>query len=144
MIVERLWAPSIQRLVARNWNCASSGCALIRSSVPNIGSVSTPLRIVVSCRSLGALFVAAGGGGEGPLGPRPAANPPPTQSAARMWGGESTVLPVHAAPFCTAPDGVGLAYAIDGDGPPLVKAANWMTHLDYDRQSPVWRHWVRS
>jgi RNA polymerase sigma factor (sigma-70 family) len=44
--------------------------------------------------------------------------------------------------FCTAPDGVGLAYATEGEGPPLVKAGNWLTHLDYDRQSPVWRHWV--
>src|SRR5215212_4540804 len=44
--------------------------------------------------------------------------------------------------FCTAPDGVGIAYAIAGEGPPLVKASNWMTHLDYERQSPVWRHWV--
>jgi pimeloyl-ACP methyl ester carboxylesterase/DNA-binding CsgD family transcriptional regulator len=49
----------------------------------------------------------------------------------------------HETRFCTAPDGVGLAYAIEGDGPPLVKGGNWMTHLDYDRQSPVWRHWVR-
>jgi pimeloyl-ACP methyl ester carboxylesterase len=45
--------------------------------------------------------------------------------------------------FCTSPDGVGLAYALDGDGAPLVKVGNWMTHLDYERQSPVWRHWVR-
>jgi pimeloyl-ACP methyl ester carboxylesterase/DNA-binding CsgD family transcriptional regulator len=44
--------------------------------------------------------------------------------------------------FCTAPDGVALAYAIEGEGPPLIKACNWMTHLEYDRQSPVWRHWV--
>jgi pimeloyl-ACP methyl ester carboxylesterase/DNA-binding CsgD family transcriptional regulator len=44
--------------------------------------------------------------------------------------------------FCTAPDGVRLAYAVDGAGPPLVKAGNWMTHLDYERHSPVWRHWV--
>jgi pimeloyl-ACP methyl ester carboxylesterase/DNA-binding CsgD family transcriptional regulator len=44
--------------------------------------------------------------------------------------------------FCTAPDGVRLAYAIDGAGSPLVKAGNWMTHLEYERQSPVWRHWV--
>ena len=36
-----------------------------------------------------------------------------------------------------------LAYAVEGSGSPLVKAGNWMTHLDYDRQSPVWRHWVR-
>jgi hypothetical protein len=38
---------------------------------------------------------------------------------------------------------VGLAYALDGEGAPLVKVGNWMTHLDYERQSPVWRHWVR-
>jgi len=49
----------------------------------------------------------------------------------------------HETRFCTAPDGVGLAYAIEGQGPPLVKASNWMTHLEYERQSPVWRHWVR-
>jgi RNA polymerase sigma factor (sigma-70 family) len=49
----------------------------------------------------------------------------------------------HETRFCTAPDGTVLAYAIEGEGPPLVKAGNWMTHLDYDRQSPVWRHWVR-
>jgi RNA polymerase sigma factor (sigma-70 family) len=48
----------------------------------------------------------------------------------------------HETRFCTSPDGVGLAYAIDGAGSPLVKASNWMTHLDYERQSPVWRHWV--
>jgi pimeloyl-ACP methyl ester carboxylesterase/DNA-binding CsgD family transcriptional regulator len=50
---------------------------------------------------------------------------------------------LHETRFCTAPDGTGLAYAIDGEGPPLVKAGNWMTHLEYERQSPVWRHWVR-
>jgi pimeloyl-ACP methyl ester carboxylesterase/DNA-binding CsgD family transcriptional regulator len=49
---------------------------------------------------------------------------------------------VHETRFCTSRDGVGLAYAIDGEGPPLVKASNWLSHLDYERQSPVWRHWV--
>jgi pimeloyl-ACP methyl ester carboxylesterase/DNA-binding winged helix-turn-helix (wHTH) protein len=44
--------------------------------------------------------------------------------------------------FCTAPDGVRLAYATMGSGPPLVRAAHWMTHLDYDVRSPVWRHWL--
>ncbi len=42
---------------------------------------------------------------------------------------------------CSTPDGVRLAYATSGDGPPLVKASNWLTHLDYDWHSPVWRHW---
>ncbi len=45
--------------------------------------------------------------------------------------------------FCTTPDGVQLAYATVGDGPPLVKVANWLTHLDYDWESLVWRHWWR-
>jgi len=49
----------------------------------------------------------------------------------------------HETRFCSSPDGVCLAYAIAGQGPPLVKASNWMTHLDYERQSPIWRHWVR-
>ena len=42
--------------------------------------------------------------------------------------------------FCKTSDGVRIAYAIAGEGPPLVKAANWLTHLEFDWQSPVWRH----
>jgi DNA-binding winged helix-turn-helix (wHTH) protein/pimeloyl-ACP methyl ester carboxylesterase len=44
--------------------------------------------------------------------------------------------------FCTAADGTRIAYATVGSGPPLVKAANWMTHLDFDWESPVWHHWL--
>jgi pimeloyl-ACP methyl ester carboxylesterase/DNA-binding winged helix-turn-helix (wHTH) protein len=44
--------------------------------------------------------------------------------------------------FCATPDGTRLAYATVGSGPPLVRAAHWITHLDYDWQSPVWRHWL--
>ncbi|HET9451399.1 MAG TPA: alpha/beta fold hydrolase [Aggregicoccus sp.] len=40
-------------------------------------------------------------------------------------------------------DGVRLAWAEMGRGPTLVKAANWLTHLEYDRESPVWRHWLQ-
>jgi class 3 adenylate cyclase/pimeloyl-ACP methyl ester carboxylesterase len=39
--------------------------------------------------------------------------------------------------FCMTPDGVQLAYARVGSGPVLVKASNWMTHLEYDFDSPV-------
>jgi class 3 adenylate cyclase/pimeloyl-ACP methyl ester carboxylesterase len=45
--------------------------------------------------------------------------------------------------YCRAPDGVRLAYAISGSGPPLVKTANFLNHLEYDWESPVWRHVVR-
>jgi pimeloyl-ACP methyl ester carboxylesterase/DNA-binding CsgD family transcriptional regulator len=44
--------------------------------------------------------------------------------------------------FCTAPDGIRLAYAVHGRGPPLVRVATWLTHLDTDWESPVWRHWL--
>ena len=41
--------------------------------------------------------------------------------------------------FCITPDGVQLAYARTGSGPPLVKSGNWMTHLEFDFESPIWR-----
>jgi pimeloyl-ACP methyl ester carboxylesterase/DNA-binding winged helix-turn-helix (wHTH) protein len=42
--------------------------------------------------------------------------------------------------FCTTADGTRIAYAVSGDGPPLVKTGNWLNHLEYDWESPVWRH----
>ncbi len=44
--------------------------------------------------------------------------------------------------FCRTSDGARVAYATVGHGPPLVRAAHWMTHLDFEWQSPVWRHWI--
>ena len=48
--------------------------------------------------------------------------------------------PIH---LVRTPDGVHLAWTRTGRGPTLVKAANWMTHLRDDVDSPVWRHWLR-
>jgi pimeloyl-ACP methyl ester carboxylesterase/DNA-binding CsgD family transcriptional regulator len=45
--------------------------------------------------------------------------------------------------FLRTPDGVQLAWAEAGAGPPLVKASNWLSHLEYEWESPVWRHWTR-
>jgi len=45
--------------------------------------------------------------------------------------------------FCTTPDGVQLAYATSGSGPPIVRVANWLTHLDWDWKSAIWKHWFR-
>lgn len=44
--------------------------------------------------------------------------------------------------FCRTDDDVTIAYATHGSGPPLVKVANWLTHLDDDWESPLWRHWL--
>jgi pimeloyl-ACP methyl ester carboxylesterase len=62
----------------------------------------------------------------------------------------TTVSSQGAAParqqilFCRALDGVRIAYAKSGtpDAPPLVKPGNWLTHLEFDWNSPVWRHWL--
>jgi pimeloyl-ACP methyl ester carboxylesterase len=60
---------------------------------------------------------------------RPASAPAPAEGRKRQ-----TIR------FCTTEHGVRIAYATAGSGPPLVKAANWLNHLDYDWESPVWRH----
>jgi pimeloyl-ACP methyl ester carboxylesterase/DNA-binding CsgD family transcriptional regulator len=44
--------------------------------------------------------------------------------------------------FCTSGDGVRIAFATAGEGPPLVRVNNWFTHLEIDWASPVWRHWI--
>ena len=45
--------------------------------------------------------------------------------------------------FCQTGDGVQLAYARMGQGPPLVKTGHWMTHIEFDFESPIWRHFYR-
>lgn len=45
--------------------------------------------------------------------------------------------------FCRAPDGVRIAYAVHGSGPPMVVDSCWLSHLQYDWQSPVWRHYLQ-
>ncbi|HEY8550132.1 MAG TPA: alpha/beta fold hydrolase [Vicinamibacterales bacterium] len=44
--------------------------------------------------------------------------------------------------YATMSDGTRLAWAETGAGQTIVKAANWLTHLDYEWESPVWRHWL--
>jgi pimeloyl-ACP methyl ester carboxylesterase/DNA-binding CsgD family transcriptional regulator len=44
--------------------------------------------------------------------------------------------------YLKASDGTQLAWAESGAGPLLIKAANWLTHLEYEWESPVWKHWI--
>jgi pimeloyl-ACP methyl ester carboxylesterase/DNA-binding winged helix-turn-helix (wHTH) protein len=53
-----------------------------------------------------------------------------------------TERPPQQIRYCVSPDGVRVAYAVSGSGPPLVKAANWLTHLDLEWSSPIWSHWI--
>jgi DNA-binding winged helix-turn-helix (wHTH) protein/pimeloyl-ACP methyl ester carboxylesterase len=63
-----------------------------------------------------------------------ALNPAPPVAAARTLR--------QVIRFCTATDGTRIAYSTVGGGPPLVKAANWLNHLEHEWESPVWKHWV--
>ncbi|HEX6324578.1 MAG TPA: alpha/beta fold hydrolase [Vicinamibacterales bacterium] len=49
----------------------------------------------------------------------------------------------HRVRYLKTSDGLQLAWADAGSGPAVIKAANWLTHLEYDVESPVWRHWIR-
>jgi class 3 adenylate cyclase len=88
-----------------------------------------------------------------PLGPRSLKNIaqpvdvfalPPSDRGARPAEPSPAVVDLkQEIRFCSAPDGTQLAYSMIGQGPPLVKTGNWMTHLEYDLESPIWRHLYR-
>jgi pimeloyl-ACP methyl ester carboxylesterase/DNA-binding CsgD family transcriptional regulator len=44
--------------------------------------------------------------------------------------------------FCASRDGTRIAFATSGSGPPLVRAAHWLSHLDHERHCPLWGPWV--
>jgi len=54
-------------------------------------------------------------------------------------GGADAVQDIR---FARSRDGVGIAYAVHGSGPPLLVDTCWLSHLQFDWQSPVWRHWL--
>ena len=76
------------------------------------------------------------------VGVRTAGDAPVASVAAASSSGAAAAR--QQIQFCRAHDGVRIAYAKTGDigAPPLVKPANWLTHLEVDWNSPVWRHWL--
>jgi DNA-binding winged helix-turn-helix (wHTH) protein/pimeloyl-ACP methyl ester carboxylesterase len=71
----------------------------------------------------------------------------------KRFGADAAVhVPAPAAPpaeslrqtirFGTANDGARIAYSTVGSGTPFVKAANWLNHLEFEWESPVWKHWI--
>jgi class 3 adenylate cyclase/pimeloyl-ACP methyl ester carboxylesterase len=73
------------------------------------------------------------------LGPRILKNiPDPIEVFAIKGDGLAADNDRQDVRYCRAPDGVRLAYAISGQGKPLVKTANWMNHLEYDWACPIW------
>jgi pimeloyl-ACP methyl ester carboxylesterase len=92
-----------------------------------IGDSGAEQRLIKTVSRKGYRFVGLGLGLGGP-------NAAPTP-------GQALRQEIH---FCTACDGVRIAYACVGKGGPVVKAGNWLNHLEYDWESPIWSpllHW---
>ncbi|WP_372623649.1 alpha/beta fold hydrolase [Falsiroseomonas sp.] len=75
-------------------------------------------------------------------GPPAAASPAPP-AATSPAPPAATPAPPDPPPrqevrFCRAPDGVTLAVATAGDGPVLIRAGTWLTHVEHDWTSPLW------
>ena len=103
----------------------------LRTARRAVGDSGDAQRVVRTVHGRGYQFIAetrvevtAGSGASTPPSPRPLAERQEIR-------------------FCRAADGARIAYAEVGDGPPLVKAANWITHLDLEWSSPVWAHWMQ-
>ena len=72
---------------------------------------------------------------------------PPTRTDSRIVRRPQAEGPcarpaLHEVQFCQTSDGVRIAYACVGVGPPVVWAAHWMSHLAFSWESPIWRHWT--
>src|SRR5689334_8178660 len=67
---------------------------------------------------------------------------PSTADSKLSAQGNLPQMPRQEIQYFTADDGAKIAYSIAGSGPPLVKAANYLNHLDFEWKSPIWAHWV--
>ncbi len=93
-----------------------------------IGDSGEKQQLIRTIARKGFRFVALvteGDGATSPTGPDVAAPPPHFRQQVQL---------------CTAKDGTRIAYATVGEGPPLIKTGNWLNHLEYDWESPVWKH----
>jgi len=91
--------------------------------------VSNRLQAIAQARLLGLVNTDA------------APSPPPFQ-AQREPLSPNRPNPEQRVYFTHSFDGTQIAFGVVGDGPPLVKVANYMSHLEHDWKSPVWLHWL--
>lgn len=119
-IVERIWGKEVFLDTDNSINAA------IRKLRQTLGDNAEQPRYVQTITGRGYRFMALPAGNSGPA----------IESRA-----ESRV-PRQEIRFCVTGDRVRLAWANAGSGYPLIKAANWLNHLDYEWESPIWKHWI--
>lgn len=111
---EAAWARLVQRLAALGRRQEAD--AQYAAAVTALAEVGGATRLLERAR-------------QAPAAPTPAEPSPPAELRQEIR-------------FCRTRDGVRIAYALAGEGPPLVKSANWMNHLEYDWESPIFRHFL--
>ena len=79
---------------------------------------------------------------EGSQAVRVLAGSPPPASVGNPVRGAGTVGRTQEIRYCHSSDGARIAFAVSGKGSPVLRAAHWMSHLQYEWESPVWRHWI--
>ena len=122
-LMERIWPDAAVEENNLNHNISTLRRAL--------GEQATGQQFIETVPRIGYRFVAAVTGPEGitsGLEPAPRAGPQRTLR--------------QEIRLCTAPDGTRIACSTAGQGPPLVKAANFLNHLEFEWESPIWRHWI--
>lgn len=67
-----------------------------------------------------------------------------SDEAATATNGPAANVIAQDVRYVVSDDGVCVAWAAAGRGPPLVKAANWLTHLELEWNSPIWGHWLHA
>jgi pimeloyl-ACP methyl ester carboxylesterase/DNA-binding winged helix-turn-helix (wHTH) protein len=93
-----------------------------------IGDDGTAQRLIATVHGIGYRFVGEVTDERAAAAPGTARSPAPSRT--------------QRIRYCRSAGGVRIAYACSGSGPPLVKAANWLTNLDLERESPIWAHWI--
>ncbi|MFG2307208.1 alpha/beta fold hydrolase [Streptomyces sp. NPDC048566] len=122
----------------------------LRTARLAVGDTGSRQQVIRTVHRRGCQFVApvtvAGDAGAPPAGrdiapghqpDTPGAEPGRAAPSGRPGGPDRQTIR-----FCRAADGTRIAYASVGSGPPLLKAANWMSHLDLEWSTPVWSHWL--
>lgn len=127
LLIERLWPD-----VAVEPNNLQQNISLVRRALSDVPGVE-----IETVRGQGYRLHASVREEESP---RTASEPADVPRAASERAGHGAGL--QRTQFCTASDGARLAYACLGEGPAFVKAANWLSHLELDLDSPLWRHWL--
>ena len=122
-LMERIWPDTVVEENNLNHNISTLRRAL--------GEQVTGRRYIETVPRVGYRFVAAV---TSPTGVMTGLDPAPSAAPARSLRQEIRLSTAH--------DGTRIACATVGQGPPLVKAANFLNHLEFEWESPVWKHWI--